>query len=229
MQVPRAIRSQASAPGLPATRSSPTGWCWWTWAAVATGLAGFWAARPRRLAGTVSGFHRHLHRARDQLARRRRGAARVGRRGSRGRERVIRDATLVLAAGALCSLASPRTGPSRAHVASPAAGGPRGGQGRVTSRSLVARAIGDPGGGLSPGGTWRGQASTTMPDRLVDVPESDGVLRVEAEGAADRRCARRTDRRRRLRRARLGGPSVAAGCREPPSHRGTSGQPGAGA
>ena len=43
--------------------------------AVAAGLVGFWAARPRLAAGIARGFRRHLHRARDQLARRRRLAA----------------------------------------------------------------------------------------------------------------------------------------------------------
>ena len=40
--------------------------------AVAAGLAGFWAARTTSAAGPARGFRRHLHRARDQLARRRR-------------------------------------------------------------------------------------------------------------------------------------------------------------
>ena len=218
-----AIRSPSWAPGLPATRSSPTGWCWWTWRR--------WR-RARRLLGrrttsaawTARGFRRHLHRARGQLARRRRVAPQVGRRGSRGRERVPAMRRWCCCRRSMRSVSATHR-PSRAHVADLLLAVRE----EVRPRhlqSLVARAIGDPGAVVA----WWDPARADFrdhADRLVDVPDH-GVLRVEADGRpiavvlAERIDAVDSGR------ARLGGPGVAAGRREPPPHRGASGQPGAG-
>ena len=147
-------------------------------AAVAAGLVGFWAARPRWLRGLPAAFAATFTvlalswLAADVVA------PRLGRRGSRGRASV-----LAMRRWCCCRRCmppdSPAHRPSRAHVADLLLAV----RDEVRPRhlqSLVARAIGDPGAVVA----WWDPARADFrdhADRLVDVPDH-GVLRVEAEG-----------------------------------------------
>jgi len=146
-------------------------------AAVAAGLAGFWAARPRRLRGLSAAFTATFTvlaiswLAADVALLASAGAAPAAVSGTR-------DATLVLLP-ALYAVGFATHRPSRAHVADLLLAVRE----EVRPRhlqSLVARAIGDPGAVVA----WWDPARAGFydhADRLVDVPD-DGVLRVEAEG-----------------------------------------------
>jgi signal transduction histidine kinase len=146
-------------------------------AAVAAGLAGFWAARPRRLRGLPAAFAAAFTVLAISWL-----AADVSLLGSAGAApaavRGTRDATLVLLP-ALYAAGFATHRPSRSHVADLLLAvrddvRPR------HLQSLVARAIGDPGAVVA----WWDPARAGFrdhADRLVDVP-THGVLRVEAEG-----------------------------------------------
>ena len=146
-------------------------------AAVVAGVAGFWAARPRRLRGLPAAFAATFtllavswlaaQMAPLWLA----GAAPAA-------VRATRDATLVLLP-VLYAVGFAARRPSRAHVADLLLAvreevGPR------HLRSLVARAIGDREAVVA----WWDPARRGFcdyADRVVDIPDH-GVLRVEAEG-----------------------------------------------